>query len=87
MFRTLVFLFLSVITLGALATPGFAGLGVLLLLCLFGAAFWWVALAVTTRGTPSQAVARTKRHRLLGPGGPDDPFADTPYEGEGRRRA
>jgi len=82
MVRTIVFLFLSVITLGVLATPGGAGVGVLLLLLLFGAAAWWMGLAVTTRGAPSEALARTKRHRLLGPGGPDDPFADVPYEDE-----
>jgi len=82
MFRTLVFLFLTVITLGALATPGFAAVGVLLLLFMFGVFFWWMALAVTTRGTPSRAVARTERHRLLGPGGADDPYADVPYEDE-----
>lgn len=56
----------------------------LLLLSLFGAAVWWTGLAVVTHGTPSEALARTKRHRLLGPGGPDDPFADVPYEDERR---
>lgn len=82
MFRTIVFSFLTVITLAAFATPGFAPLGMLLLLFLFGGALWWMGLAVTTRGTPSEAIARTKRHRFLGPGGPDDPFAEEPYEGE-----
>jgi hypothetical protein len=82
MARTIVFLFLGVITLGVLATPGFAVVGVLLLLFLFGAVAWWIGLVVATHGDPGEAVARTPRHRFLGPGGPDDPFADVPFAGE-----
>jgi hypothetical protein len=47
-------------------------------------AIWWIGVVITTRGAPSQALVRTKRHRLLGPGGPDDPFAEAPYEEERR---
>lgn len=82
MARTLVVFLLTLITIGSLATPGLAPLGLLLLLFLFGAAVWWMGLAVTTRGRPATAVARTKRHQFLGPGGLDDPFADAPYDDE-----
>jgi NADH:ubiquinone oxidoreductase subunit 6 (subunit J) len=37
-------------------------------------AAWLVSLA-TARRTPQEAVRRTKRPQLLGPGGPDDPEA------------
>jgi len=81
--RTLVFLLLAAITLGALGTPFFAGIGLLLLLLLIVAApLWWIGLAVSTSGHPSQPLAYTKVHRFLGPGGPDDPFADAPYADE-----
>jgi hypothetical protein len=33
----------------------------------------WLVLAFMGRVPPSQAVRRTRRHALLGPGGPDDP--------------
>jgi hypothetical protein len=79
MVRTIVFLLLSLIALGALATPGVAAVGLLLLLFVFGAGTWLIALAVTTRGRPAEAVI-LGRHRFLGPGGPDDPFADVPYD-------
>ncbi len=29
---------------------------------------------------PAEEIPKTKRHRFFGPGGPDDPFADDPYE-------
>jgi hypothetical protein len=81
MVRTIVFLLMSIIALGVVATPGLALVGVFLLPFLFlGAAGWWIALAVTTRGRPSAIVVRTARPRLLGPGGPDDSFADVPYD-------
>ena len=82
MVRTLVFLFLMVITLGVVATPGFAAVGILLLLFLFATAAWWIGLAVATHGHPGEVVARTPHQRFLGPGGPDDPFADTPDEAD-----
>ena len=82
MVRTIVFLFLAVIALGALATPFFAGVGVLLLLFLLVVSVGWIRLLVATRGQPSGVVLRTPRYRFLGPGGPDDPFADLPYAEE-----
>jgi hypothetical protein len=83
MVRTVVFLFLAAIALGALGTPFFAGIGVLLLLLLIVAApLWWIGLAVYTGGHPSRPVAYTRVHHFLGPGGPDDPFADAQYPNE-----
>jgi hypothetical protein len=29
---------------------------------------------------PGEEISHVKRHQLLGPGGPDDPFADLPYD-------
>ena len=29
---------------------------------------------------PAAEIRATKRHQFLGPGGPDDPFADDPYD-------
>jgi hypothetical protein len=29
---------------------------------------------------PAEEIRRTKRHRFFGPGGPDDPFANDPYD-------
>jgi hypothetical protein len=87
MARTLVILLLSVIVLGTLATPGFAGAGLLLLLFLLALPVWWVGLTVSEHGQPGEAVARTRHHRFLGPGGPDDPFADAPYEDEPASRS
>src|SRR5262249_44509531 len=79
MVRTILFLFLAFITLGVLATPFAAGVGVLLLLFFPIAFFWWVGLAVTTRGHPNEAILHTRVHHFLGPGGPDDPFANASY--------
>jgi hypothetical protein len=30
---------------------------------------------------PAEEIRATKRHQFLGPGGPDDPFADDPLDG------
>jgi 4-hydroxybenzoate polyprenyltransferase len=35
----------------------------------------WVGSLLVARRTPQEAVRRTKRPQLLGPGGPDDPTA------------
>src|SRR5262249_23411860 len=83
MVRTVVFLFLAAIALGALATPFFVGIGMLLLLLLIVAApLWWIGLAVSPEGPRSRPVAYPRVHRFLGPGGPDDPFAAAPYANE-----
>jgi len=82
MVTTLVILFLAAIALGALSTPFFAPLGLLLLLFGLVGAIWWIGLLVATRGHPSEVVLHTPRYRFLGPGGPDDPFADVSYADE-----
>jgi hypothetical protein len=79
---TIFFFFIALLAAATFGAPGLGAAGILLLLFIPVFAIWWVAVAVTTRRVPSQALARTKRHRLLGPGGPDDPFADIPYEDE-----
>jgi len=86
MVTMIVFLLLAVIILGALSTPFFAPIGVLLMLFGFAGLVWWIGLVVTTRGQPSEVVLRTPRYRFLGPGGPDDPFADAPYADEADER-
>ena len=35
----------------------------------------WIGSLLAARRTPPEAVRRTKRPQLLGPGGPDDPTA------------
>jgi len=35
----------------------------------------WLGTVAASRRTPQEAVRRTKRPQLLGPGGPDDPDA------------
>ncbi|HSE81062.1 MAG TPA: hypothetical protein VLA87_05110 [Gaiellaceae bacterium] len=30
---------------------------------------------------PAEEIRTTKRHQFLGPGGPDDPFANDPFDG------
>jgi hypothetical protein len=30
---------------------------------------------------PAEEIRATKRHQFLGPGGPDDPFANDPFDG------
>lgn len=80
-----IFFLLALLAVASFATPGTAPIGILLLLFLFVCVVWWIGLVATTRGAPVEALARVKRHEFLGPGGPDDPFADVPYEDEDRR--
>jgi uncharacterized membrane protein YqiK len=84
MIITIVFFFLALIGAAGFGAPGLAAAGILLMLFVPIVAIWWIGVVITTRGAPSQALVRTKRHRLLGPGGPDDPFAEAPYEEERR---
>jgi hypothetical protein len=55
----------------------FAGLYIVFLLVL---AVWLLWMVIFLANDPSEEIRETKRHRLLGPGGPDDPFADDPYD-------
>ena len=75
MIRTVMFFFVAAIVLGLVITPGLAAVA-LVLVPLGGLAFIWrIALAVTTRGHATDAIAQTQSRPFLGPGGPDDPFA------------
>jgi uncharacterized RDD family membrane protein YckC len=82
MMATIFLFFLALLAAATFAVPGLAPVGMLLFFFIFAAAVWWFGLAVSTRGEPSEALVRTKRHHLLGPGGPDDPFAGERYEDE-----
>jgi hypothetical protein len=41
---------------------------------------WLVWVAMFLANGPVDEIRRTKRHQFLGPGGPDDPFADDPFD-------
>jgi hypothetical protein len=74
MTRTLSWLLLAVTAIGVVATPGLAGLALLIVPLAFLAVVWWIALGVATPGRRAEAVARVRHREFLGPGGPDDPF-------------
>jgi hypothetical protein len=77
-----IFLLVALIAGVSLASLATTPIG-LLLLFPFAVAVWLIGLAAATRGAPGEALARVKRHELLGPGGPDDPFAHEPYDRAG----
>ena len=66
--------FIAIAVLFSLSIALGAGpiLFVIALVLLVAAGVWVVTTYVGGR-TPAQAVRRTRRHELLGPGGPDDP--------------
>jgi len=76
MITTLVLLLLAVLFLGLVATPGLGAIGLVLAPLIGVAVVWWIGAAAVTRGRPSDVVVRTRHRQFLGPGGPDDPFAD-----------
>ena len=41
---------------------------------------WLVWVIFFLAQDPSDEIRHVKRHQLLGPGGPDDPFADDPFD-------
>jgi hypothetical protein len=41
---------------------------------------WLVWFALFLANDPVEEILQTKRHRFLGPGGPDDPFAHDPFD-------
>jgi hypothetical protein len=55
----------------------FAGLWVVLFLL---SALWLIWMVLFFAHNPDEELRQTKRHRFLGPGGPDDPFADDPFD-------
>ena len=65
---------LVAVAVGLFLAPGVGLLGLIPLLLAILAVVW-AALAFAMGTSPAQAVRRTKRPDLLGPGGPDDPDA------------
>lgn len=51
----------------------------ILLVFLLGLA-WLVWMVFFLAQHPSEEIRQTKHFQFLGPGGPDDPFADDPYD-------
>ena len=52
-----------------------------LLIVLFPfAVAWLVWMTFFLASDPTEEIRQTKRHRFLGPGGPDDPFANQPFD-------
>jgi hypothetical protein len=83
MVRTIAYLFVAIVALGMIATPGL-GAFALVLAPLLGLGFLWrIALSVSTHGRSVDAVVHTRRSHLLGPGGPDDSFAGSPLDEDG----
>src|SRR4051812_17295621 len=92
MVRTIVYFLLAAIGLGTIAVPGLGAFALVVAPLAGLGLIWRFALTTETHGHPSEAVVHTKRSRLLGPGGPDDPFAafsldDDEYPTEASTRA
>jgi hypothetical protein len=51
----------------------------LLIVSLPFAMAWFVWMVFFVANDAGDEILRTKHHQFLGPGGPDDPFADDPY--------
>lgn len=75
MVRTIEYFLIASLVVGIIATPGLGAIALLLVPFLVFGFVWRSAVTVVTRGRPSEAVVRTRRSHLLGPGGPDDLFA------------
>jgi hypothetical protein len=75
MVRTIVYFFVAVVVLGTIAAPGLGAFALVVAPLLGLGLLWRIALTVSTRGRPLDAVVHTRRSHLLGPGGPDDSFA------------
>jgi hypothetical protein len=41
---------------------------------------WLVWMVFFLANDPTEEISQTRHLRFLGPGGPDDPFADDPYD-------
>jgi hypothetical protein len=76
MITTVVLSLLAVLFVGIIATPGLGAIGLVLAPSIGAAVVWWTGAAAVTHGRPSDVVVRTRHRQFLGPGGPDDPFAD-----------
>jgi hypothetical protein len=52
-----------------------------LLIVLFPITFAWLAWMVFfVANDPSEEIRHPKHHQFLGPGGPDDPFCNDPFD-------
>ena len=71
--KVILLLVLMVTLLGVIPIPG---LGVIFFFFAPFMAALWIALEVARHGRPGEAVLHASYGQLLGPGGPDDPFAD-----------
>jgi hypothetical protein len=80
MVRTIVAVLAASVALGIVATPGLAAAGLLIVVLAPIALGWWIALGGRKPGTRTRVVARIRHHEFLGPGGPDDPFADGSFD-------
>jgi hypothetical protein len=76
MITTVVLSLLTVLFVGTIATPGLGAFGLVLAPLIGVAVVWSIGAAAVTHGRPSDVVVRTRHRQFLGPGGPDDPFAD-----------
>ena len=80
MVRSLVYVLLGIIVLGTVAVPGLGAFALLAAPLVVLGLLWRVALTVVTRGRPTEAVVHTRVHHFLGPGGPDDSFANSIFD-------
>ena len=80
MVRTIVYFFIAIVVLGTIATPGLGAFALVVAPLLGLGLLWRIALTVSTHGRSIDAVVHTRRSQLLGPGGPDDPFAASPLD-------
>jgi hypothetical protein len=85
MTRAMVLLLLGIVAFALVATPGLGAVGLLVGVFVIVAFAWWVALGAGRPGTRTSAVVRIRQREFLGPGGPDDPFADEPVEADAER--
>jgi hypothetical protein len=55
-------------------------LSVLFVLFFLFVVVWLIWAIMFLSNDPGEELRRVKRHQFLGPGGPDDPFANDPYD-------
>ena len=75
MVQVIVYFFVAIVVLGTIATPGLGAFALVVAPLLLLGLLWRIALSISTHGRPIDALVQTRRSHLLGPGGPDDPFA------------
>jgi hypothetical protein len=54
--------------------------GALILVFFPFALVWLIWLVFFLANDPGEEIRQSKRHQFLGPGGPDDPFANDPFD-------